>query len=193
MEVGQEGGRNTGENLKVAGRLHLEWEGRSGLPPASPAPWPHAPNSWVSLGGSGSAIPETQHTENSAPLTIRGCSALLLSTTSSAGRLRGGGLPPRLALVLKPPGMIICRVRSESHLQASSFYSWVFTPPALSSPCPPAPPCHVPPPTSHPVAHPALPCQLKPLCSSLTGERGQLATLLSITAPLILENGYYIT
>ena len=100
MEVGQEGGRNTGENLKVAGRLHLEWEGRSGLPPASPAPWPHAPNSWVSPGGSGSALealgqpslrPGTLRRVQ--PLTIRGRSALLLSTASSAGRLRGGRLP----------------------------------------------------------------------------------------------------
>ena len=69
-----------------------------------------------------------------------------------------------LALVLKPPGMIICRVRSESHLQASSFYSWEFTPPAPSSPCPPARPhatCHLPLPIRLPT--PPFPVNSAPL------------------------------
>ena len=67
MEVGQEGGRNTGENLKVVPKLHLEWEvWRSGLPRPQPRPLAPCPQQLGQPGGSASAIPETRHAENSA-------------------------------------------------------------------------------------------------------------------------------
>lgn len=155
LEVGQEGGRNTGENLRVVGRLHLEWErGRSGLPlPPTPAPYGRVPGSALGALGQPSLGPGTLRTVQPRPAggALPSCSAQ----------------PVRRASVLRPPGMIICSVRSESRLQASSFYSWVFTPPAPAVPVPPHATCHAPLPTRPPTppspvgSSPSVPASLE--------------------------------
>lgn len=180
VEVGQQGGRNTGENLSTAagsicGRrwrclCSESWIRQCCISPEGPPCLQPV-----------TTIPEALHAKSGAALDLQGAPCPPAPTASFPRERSPKTAPALFTLFPKISGRIFCRSTLRPVSRPHDFCGWEIH--ASHS----LPPRLLPPPAIPPAA-----LLFTPFCSSLTGKKGQLVAILSITAPFILENGYYI-